>query len=744
MADLCSAINAKYIGMHALEDVEVCKPLTDSRDLYSAADSVFFALRTQTGNGHDFIPALYANGVRAFVVDSGFPGIFYPDAAFLVVEDVAVALREVASLIRRNFNGVMVAVTGSRGKTVVKEMLYGALTPHMSVARSPRSFNSQTGVPLSMWEIQQDTQVAVIEAGISKHGEMQTLADVIRPDIGVFTSLTDEHQSGFASLQQKARDKAVLFKTCRTIIYDADNDVIGGVLTEMYPDKHLVAAHGYADMVRATAMAIAPTVTDIDIPQPVNSRIDISDTDLSAAVAFDHFTCDVSGIITGLQSLRRRVAADNNMVAVVGNHIDSEAMLPFGVTEVIREADMEEAVIAPDANVYINVCDKLVGKALYNRLAKQRNVTRLEINLDAVAANFRAYRNLLPPQTHLIGMIKAFGYGCGDIEVGRTLQDIGAAMVAVAVVDEGVALRRAGITVPVLVLDPWCENMRAIFANALEPTLIDASEEMLCMLERYADEEGVTDIRVHLKLDTGMHRVGLHKNDISPFAQRLKRHPRIHIASVFSHLATADCLDKDDYTIGQLILFDEMTAALSEALGYAVPRHILNTAGITRFAKQNVYDFARLGIGLYGILPDSSLKDVSPALTPVARLVTRIIAVSEYPAGATVGYGGRGVLGRPSRIATLPIGYADGIDRHLGRGNASFQVNGVMCPTVGNICMDLCMIDITDVPDAGAGSEVEIFGPDAPIERLADTLDTIPYEVLARISPRVKRMYFRE
>ena len=758
VAALSAAINACYIGPEDLLQRSVSVPLTDSRSLYDPDASVFFALRTASGDGHNYIPQLYAAGVRVFVVDESYSGTRYADAAFLVVDDVMAVLRSYACGRRRRFTGQVVGITGSRGKTIVKEMLYAAMAPLANVVRSPRSFNSQTGVPLSAWEITDDTQVAIFEAGISRMGEMQTLADIIQPTVGIFTSLTGEHDDGFASPAGKAREKALLFASCHTVFYNGENRIIEQTLRAMYPDKCLIPAFGNDDMVRKAAAALLgmSETRNIEVPVPVNSRIDIADTDAGASIAFDHFTCDLSGIITGLDTVRRRTVRNRRLVAVLGEPLCNPEEMDavnarlqhvlqlFGVTRVISENEMSSAVIPSDANVYINVTSKAAGRALYSSLTTRRNVTRLEINLDAVAANFRAYRSLLPKQTRLIGMIKAFGYGCGDIEVGRTLQDIGAAKVAVAVVDEGVALRRAGISIPIMVLDPWCENMRAIFANHLEPTIIDGSEDMLAMLEEYADAEGVSDINVHLKLDTGMHRVGLHEDDIMPFVECLKRHPRIHIASVFSHLATADCLDKDNYTNGQLALFRRMTDSLCNALGHSIPRHILNTAGITRYAKDHIYEFARLGIGLYGILPDPSLRDVTPPLTTVAKLVTRIIAVSEYPAGATVGYGCRGVLTRPSVIATIPVGYADGIDRHLGNGNAHFLVEGTMCPTVGNICMDLCMIDVTDAPLAAVGSEVQIFGPEAPIQRISDVLGTIPYEVIARISPRVQRLYFRE
>ncbi|MCI5977807.1 MAG: alanine racemase [Bacteroidales bacterium] len=795
--ELSDTVSAHYAGEPGMLSRNITLPLTDSRSLFDPEATVFFALRTAVGrDGHSFIPELYAAGVRVFVVDKEFTAAgAYPQAAFLTVDSPMRALRQSAAALRTAFHGKVVGITGSRGKTIVKEMLYAYASAAMRVCRSPRSYNSQIGLPLSLWQLTPEAQMGVFEVGVSRKGEMEALAQILRPEVGIFTALTDEHSAGFASDREKCREKARLFRDCRTIVYDGSNPVIESVLQEMYPGKELIPCDSYAAMVRAVAGDLG-----VEMPAPVKSRIDFTDTDAGTTLALDHFTCDVSGLTTALDALRRRnrdrpghvsahhaAEAAQRLTVVLGdlvcNSADKDAeyarlgrvLTFFGVSRLITAGpeialrameyaempfevsaltDDLQAQVPVNSSLYINMTDKAAAKELYYGLATRRNVTRMEVNLDALAANWDVYRSLVPPETRLIGMIKADGYGCGDLEVARTIQGLGAAMVAVAVVDEGVALRRGGVTIPILVLDPWCENMRAIFANNLQPTIIDGSEEMLNLLEQNATAEGVHDIYVHLKFDTGMHRVGLHIDDIDGFVERLSRHPRIHIASVFSHLATADCLDKDSYTDGQLELFHTMTDRLISGLGYPVKRHILNTAGITRYAHKHVYEMARLGIGLYGILPDESLAPMTPRLSPVARLVTRVIALNRYPAGTTVGYGCRGVLTRPSVIATIPVGYADGIDRHLGRGAASFLVGGVPCPTVGNICMDLCMIDVTDAvaaaeADSAAtpveiGTEVEIFGPNAPIERLATILDTIAYEVLARISPRVRRLYFRE
>lgn len=782
ISDLCAATGARFVGPQALADSTVCNALTDSRSLVTPDGTVFFALKTARADGHDYIEELYNAGVRFFVIDNRFDPTPWSDAVFLMVNDTLHALQAGAMLIRQRFNRPLIAITGSRGKTVVKEMLYGALAPHMRIARSPRSYNSHIGVPLSLWQIEPDSQLGIFEAGISGTGEMPVLQEMLHPEIGIFTALTAEHTRGFADDAEKCREKALLFKGCRRIIYDSSNPIIADTLTQMYPDTVLTPCDSYADMCIAAAGCLDITLAPGQLPAAVQSRIDITDSADNATLAYDYFTCDLSGIETALDTVRRRSAPGRPLNVVLGDILCDAAdkdmaysrletlltlfdvsavfaagpeiservarftsgvaahLCPGGPAEVVRYLSSRPHLIY-NTTVYINGTDKRHFRQIYTWLSTRGNVTRLEVNLDSLAANFRHYRSQLPPQTGLIGMIKAAGYGCGDLEVARTLQSIGADMVAVAVVDEGVALRQGGVTLPVMVLDPWCEDMRAIFANNLQPTIIDCSRDMLGRLEHNADSEGVHDIYVHLKLDTGMHRVGLREEDMDSFTGLLKQHPRIHLASMFSHLATADCLDLDSYTTGQLNLFERMTRRIIAGLGYDVPRHILNTAGITRYGRTHVYDFARLGIGLYGISPLDAADNA--ALVPVARLVTRIIALNSYPAGTTIGYGCRGVLSRPSVIATIPVGYADGIDRHLGNGNASFLVNGTMCPTVGNICMDLCMIDVTDCHTA-VGDEVEIFGPDAPIQRLSDALGTIPYEVLARVSPRVKRVYYRE
>lgn len=776
---ICEASGARLIGNARLRDLTVSIPLTDSRSLTDASRSIFFAIRTSAGDGHNYIDRLYARGVRAFVVDTSRAVVLPEDAAVLECEDTLKALQAVGAYIRNMVNIPIIGITGSVGKTVVKEMLNDILAPEIKVARSPRSWNSQIGLPLSLWQLTPDSEVGLFEAGVSTAGEMRNLAAVLRPTIGVLTKMTDEHSRGFSSLAEKISEKCLLFESCSDIVvFDAPETV--RVLNRMFPNKTIHIANSNEDICTRVVSLLGRESSVI--PTLVNTRIDITDTPVGLTVAYDHYTCDLQGLATALDVMRRRIPAGASLAVILGDLYHPglaaeeayaelyDLLISYGVTrlcttgsEISRMAAGYSAPLRVNLSsspselissmsvydfynnvVYVNGSDKNAMRDVYTWLGRHRNVTRMEINLDALARNFSHYRSLLPPATGLIGMVKAGAYGCGALEVARTLQSQGADMVAVAVVDEGVELRQGGVTLPIIVLDPWCDNLGAIFANNLEPTLIDASEATLLSLEQAADSQGVDQINVHIKLDTGMHRVGLSQSEIDRFAEMLHRHPRIRVESIFSHLATADCPDMDAYTEMQMTEFENLSLQLIKRIGYPVKRHILNTAGITRYGQTVVYDFARLGIGLYGISPlDTADRE---SLVPVARLVTRVIAVRHCNPGDSVGYGCKGKITRPSVIGTLPVGYADGIDRRMGNGNAHFLIDGVMCPTVGNICMDLCMVDLTDCPSATSGEtlEVEIFGPSAPIERLSDALGTIPYEILSRISPRVKRVYFRE
>ena len=760
--------------------------ITDSRALLTDPNAtVFAALCTPQGDGHRYIRDMYTKGVRVFLVEKDIADYAaYPDATFIAVDNVRQALWDSAKSIRNAFRGPVIGITGSIGKTFTKELL-NCCNIWEHCARSPRSWNSSIGVPESLW-LAAGADAAIIEAGISHKGEMKILADIIRPTIGIFTAITEEHSEGFDSIESKCREKSLLFASATDIFYNSSYPLIASVLKEMSPKKNLHPCSDIWDICARIANMFGKKISfsSSEIGRyDISGRIDITDMSGNSALALDYYTGDMDGIATALDYVRRRISPEHDLRICVSAPV-SEAWGYSSSAKILKAAGVTKAYViggspeywadVADSGVeiahfedtdaferhitlntrdmqrtmlYVNISDKEQGRLMRDRLCSLRHITHLNIDLEALVHNVRHYRSLLSNGVGMIAMIKADAYGCGDIEVARTLQSCGLSYLAVAVVDEGVRLRRAGVTMPIIVLDPWCLNPHAIVAYRLEPTLIDLDKDIMSNLEREVAAAGLSDYPIHVKIDSGMHRVGLKNEDeISAFVSMLAQCPHLHIATTFSHLATADCLDMDDYTTLQLDTFDRLSNFLRNSVPYGkdIRRHILNTAGIIRYGRTcYAYDLVRLGIGMYGISPLPGETDQS-ALKTVATLRTSIIAMHQYPAGATIGYGRRGITLRDSVIATIPIGYADGVNRHLGCRHASFVVEGVPCPTIGNICMDLCMIDVTDCPKAHIGSSVEIFGKNASIQYLAETLDTIPYEVLTSVSSRVKRLYFRE
>lgn len=753
---LCDIAN--ILGCDSASAADITTLLTDSRSLCNPAETLFFALRTSVNDGHRYIADLYRRGVRAFVVEH-VPEVMsgVDDAVFLRVADPLASLQTLAAVVRKMVSIPVVGITGSRGKTIVKELVYTALLKAgKHVVRSPRSWNSQIGVPLSVWQLETDTEIAVFEAGIDHPGQMQLLADIISPTIGAMTFINAEHDAGFRDRAEKISEKRRLFDTCSQVFEDDDNRRLAASILQ--------------------ALGFSPDLLNgID---EVSTRLDVHDAVNDSLMIYDKFTADAPSLLTALDFMCRRKTASRRNTVILGDLLhrsgDDIRRVYASVSQMLKMAGIDRLIgIGPEISSCADLFDPLIAGEFYTttdeflasydisafdrelilikgsagsgfdavmrRLELPRHQSILEVNLDAVVDNFNSFRALLKPQTGIVAMVKASGYGTGALELAKTLQSQGASYLAVAVIEEGVALRRAGITMPIMVLNPVSTNYQALFAYNLQPAVFSARE--LQMLISEARRFGRNNYPVHLKLDTGMHRVGFIDSEIPELLSLLHSSDNVRVASAFSHLATADCLDEDAYTESQFEAFDRLTAAIARGLDYPFLRHILNTAGIMRYPDRQ-YDMVRLGIGLYGISPlPAAATNVS--LRPVAKLSSTIIALKHWPAGTTIGYARRGVLDRDSVIATVPIGYADGIDRHFGRGQASFVVNGCLCPTVGNICMDLCMIDVTDAC-AGIGDRVEIFGPDAPIENLAETLGTIPYEILTSVSPRIHRIYFRE
>jgi len=819
-----SQISALLCSKSPAHDYPVSVLLIDSRSLIDPEESLFFAITTTTGDGHRFIRELYDKGVRSFVV-ARIPEEMQTadDAAFIIVPDVTKALQKIARYHRESFNGTVIGITGSRGKTTVKEWLYQLLADKYQIVRSPRSFNSQIGVPLSIWEINDRTQLAIIEAGISKRGEMDALQQIIQPNIGIITNVNSEHAEGFRSLAQKAAEKVVLLKNCNCLIYCKDDTLIAEAVdrnchpeieiawsktdadaplfiskteindttsethityhylhTESQLTLPFTAAPDVQNAIHCLAMMLYLGIPESEITEkmgelaPVRTRLNVIEGVNDCMLIYDSYTSDLHSLAPAIDFMSRRSTGSRTSTVILSD-IMHETLPPSklypAVAHIMRQRKIDRLIgigeefmrnaryfdagseFYPDTAsflsnispgdfdgelILIKGSPQFHFEMIADMLEARQHETVLEVNLDSVVHNFNLFRSMLKPTTGIVCMVKASGYGAGSYELAKTLQSQGAAYLAVAVTDEGADLRRAGITMPIMVLNPKVVNYRTLFAYNLEPEVF--SFDILNELIREGEKYGISDYPVHIKLDTGMHRLGFLEKDIPELIDILKRQKVVRPISVFSHLASADCPDLDDYTQGQFDLFDRCCNMLQDGFRHHIMRHILNSTGISRFPEhQN--DMVRLGICLYGI---PTMNDgTQDGLRQVSSLTTTIISLKDWPAGTTIGYSCRGVCHRDSRIATIPVGYADGINRHLGNGGMQVMVNGHRCPTIGNICMDACMIDVTDA-ECSVGDSVEIFGPNIPVEEIAETLDTIPYEVLTSVSSRVKRIYFRE
>jgi len=750
---------ADALGIKSDRKDPITSLLIDSRDLTCPSETVFFALRTAGNDGHKFIPSLLEAGVKHFVVDRGYAVPEAVGAEFWKVDNVVDSLQNIAASVRDRHAGIpVIGITGSRGKTVAKELIARLLAGKFRITRSPRSFNSQIGVPLSVCDIDDNTQIGVFEAGISCRGEMEALQKVIKPTIGVFTSLTDEHSDGFSSMREKAEEKAKLFTECGDVFYPADDSMIEEALIKTQAESQgSIRLHPVTGSIEDLAIAVASHAAEgeIDaslvkgIASKISPRIDVTETLHDCLIIYDGFPCHAPSLAAAINHARRHTPRGRDIALVLGgeycdfDRAELDRLTSSrGISRIIKARKPSDFIERYSINDFNDEAILVCGPAeqgfedIKTHLEAPRHDTVMEVNLRSIVDNFNLYRSKLDAGTGLIAMVKASGYGIGALELSKTMQSQGASYLAVAVIDEGAELRRGGITMPIIVMNPITNNYRALFSHRLEPSVFCIRE--LEMLIAEAKRLGIADYPVHIKLDTGMHRVGFLSDEIPDLLNILNSQSHVKASTIFSHLATADCLDLDAYTESQLQAFKSMSDRIIAGLPYKPKRHVLNTAGIMRYPEHH-YDFARLGIGLYGVSPIPT----DDKLAVVSSLYTTIISIKPWGEGTSIGYGCRGKVTSPSEIATVPIGYADGLDRHLSNGAAAFLVNGKMCPVIGNICMDQCMIDVTGA-NAHIGDRVEIFGENAPVERLSDTLGTIPYEIFTSISPRVKRIYYRE
>ena len=760
--------------------------LTDSRSLCYPESTLFFALRTDRGNGHHYIADLYQRGVRAFVVSEEPQGDF-PNASFLVVPDTLQALQHLAAHHRSRFDIPVVGITGSNGKTLVKEWLYQLLAPDFTVTRSPRSYNSQIGVPLSVWGLWEKTEVALFEAAISQRNEMAALERIIKPTIGIFTCLGSAHQENFSSMEEKCSEKLLLMADAKVIIYPAGDAVIEKCIREANLQGKLVACHSTGNAFednKALCRAVCQEMgLDDDIIEerlralePVAMRLEVKDGQNDCTLINDSYNSDLSSLDIALDFMNRRpekegrertlILSDilqsgvephalytqladlligrgvNNLIAVGGiisAHMDCFARLQ-GCRRFFPNTD---ALLASDTLtelqhqlVLIKGARSFHFERITDRMEKKVHETILEVNLSAIVKNLNHYRSFMKPETKMVCMVKADAYGAGAVEVAKTLQDHNVDYLAVAVADEGVTLREKGITQGIMVMNPEMSSFSTLFQYHLEPEIYGF--RLLDALIHAAEHEGITNFPVHIKLDTGMHRLGFDpEKDMPLLIERLHRQTALIPRSVFSHFVGSDSEDFDAFSELQYTRFLSGAERLQEAFPYPILRHICNSAGIERFPERQL-DMVRLGLGLYGI--DSCNNRT---IHNVSTLRTTILQIHDVKAGESVGYSRRTMLERDSRIASIPIGYADGLNRLLGNRHGFCLVNGKKAEYVGNICMDVCMIDVTGIP-CEEGDLVTIFGEGLSPSELASRCGTIPYEILTGIAPRVKRIYFED
>ena len=813
---------AQIIGAEttSLSEAGIGILLTDSRSLSDPGVSLFFALTTAHNDGHRYIRDLYERGVRNFVINCAFEGRdSMPDARFLRVSDTLVALQQLAVFHRERFNIPVVGITGSNGKTIVKEWLYQLLHDRLTIVRSPRSYNSQTGVPLSVWQLNEQTELGIFEAGISLPGEMERLKPIILPTIGIFTTIGEAHQENFSSREEKCLEKLQLFESAEKIIYNEDHHLLNYCIAKKgFTGKTFSwsKTNSKADLFISRIekeidyTTIEYTIQDspqtIKIPftddasiedaihclafvlylcpnldtlserfeklDPVAMRLDVNKGIHNNILINDTYNSDINSLSIALDFMARRSIDNSFKRVLILSDILQSGMVPAAfyrkVAELVSQKQVQHIIgIGPnlmshsnlfgpekefypttesflDSGRWRNLKDSIVlikgsRQSRFERISEQleekAHQTVLEVDLDAVIHNLKYFRSRLRPETKVICMVKAFGYGVGSYELAKTLQERGADYLAVAVADEGAELRREGISMPILVMNPEEHAFNTLFEYSLEPEIYNQS--ILNAIIRETGRRGILHYPIHIKLDTGMNRLGFDAIDLPVISKKLNLQQGVIVKSVFSHLAGSDSPLFDNFTREQINRFLQETSDLEKALNYPVLKHILNSAGIERFPEAQS-DMVRLGIGLYGI---SSINPQN--LKPVATLKTRILQIREVKQEETVGYNRNGRLQRNSRIACLPIGYADGLDRRLGNGNLSFLIRGKKCPTVGNICMDICMADITDT-QAEEGDEAILFGNEITISDWAEKLQTIPYEILTSISPRVKRIYYKE
>lgn len=827
---------AKVLGakLHLAKDGLVDHLIFDSRKIYFPDTSLFFAIKGSRRNGHSYIPELYKKGVRNFVVSEDIRVADFPKANFVYVDDGQKALQKLAAAHRSQFRYPVIGITGSNGKTIVKEWLYQLLHENYNIVRSPKSYNSQIGVPVSVWEMNQQHNLGIFEAGISQRGEMENLREIIKPAIGILTNIGEAHNEGFKNADEKVQEKIKLFDGADLVIYCSDEWLAEKAIvlkhescfhkTGKYPfrifswgrmqkstlqilqiEKRQSETQVIAYYINAEINIVIPFTDDasvhnaitcwcvllhlgikneliskrMNLLQPVNMRLELKRGINHCTIINDSYSADLSSLHialnflkhqsgtakktiilsdffqTGLndEELYRQIASDlahHQIDKVIGiglnisHHLkieQSSVSLPvtcefFPSTEDFlnrfRFSDFkDETILVKGARVFH-------FEQVIQALEQKVHQTELEINLDAIAHNLKQYQQHLLPSTKIMAMVKAFAYGSGGAEIANKLQFLKTDYLGVAYADEGVELRKAGITLPMMVMNAEEITFDALINYNLESVIF--SFTILKQLDAYLKKEGIKNYPVHVEIETGMNRLGFALADIPALSTEIKATSSFRIQSVFTHLAASEDAGQDEFTNQQFQLFTKACEDLKNFIGYSFLRHIANSAAILRHPYLQL-DMVRLGIGLYGV---DSASTGNIDLMPAATLKSTVALVKKLNKGETVGYNRKAVLERDSIIATVSIGYADGYSRRLGNGKGYMFVKDQLAPVAGTVCMDMTMIDVTDIPGVKQGDEVIIFGKELPIQKLADWAGTIPYEIMTGISQRVKRVYYEE
>jgi alanine racemase len=814
LAKICNGrLTGNFIG-------EIDTLLFDSRKISHPSTSLFACIITDKNDGHLYIEQAYQKGVRLFLV-SNKKYFKVQDAAYIQVSDTLKALQEIAKAKRALYKGNVVGITGSNGKTIIKEWAAQLLSKKYNVYRSPKSFNSQLGVSLSIWELNNEQELSIIEAGISQPKEMKLLQEMIRPRIGILTNIRTAHDEYFVSTTQKITEKLQLFKSSKTIIYCTDHKEIHKFIAQdkkkelftwgsdkksniqilsrisdhrntkisfQYQKKNASITIPFIDEASienvmhsfALGLYLGLSIEELRIGiqelSPIAMRLELKEAMNDCILINDSYNSDLAGLNIALDYLKLQTQHTHYTVilsdiAQVHSHI---AQVYEEVADLIAQKGIHTFIgIGPQLAVHQALFEKIPGlkssfylstaqfieNTQHNHFHKQTillkgarsfqfelishflesriHQTILEVNLNHLAHNFYTYKKLLKPKVATMAMVKAYSYGSGAYEIAQKLTYLGVDYLAVAYADEGVTLRNQGIKLPIMVMNPDINAYHALAQYQLEPEIY--SLHTLSEFIRVARETELHEYPIHLKLDTGMHRLGFQEEELLQAIELLRQTNHIKIHSVFSHLAASDDPALDHYTQTQAEIFDSFIKIIKKKIKYRFYTHLCNTSGIARHPHLH-YNMVRLGIGLYGV--DNS--KVGKGLHYIGKLKTTIAQIKYLSRGDTVGYSRKGAVNRESRIGTVCIGYGDGIPRVLSNGNGSMLVRGKLAPIIGNVCMDMCMLDLTQIPDAQVGDEVIIFGEELPITKFAAWAGTIPYEIMTGISNRVKRVYIEE